>query len=105
MNPKKGDLVLVSNGERTTTCIILTVKYHMSSGTNHDFYYSYCLDDGLYGLIYKRELVSIVSEGFAPDFPCSSDLFDTNYGFYSDFYEDYFYFPWSGFQPDDDSEE
>ena len=100
----KGDLVLVSNGERTTTCIILTTSYTTETEKNYDFYYSYCLEDGLYGLVYGREIVSVVATNFAPDFEFESELFDTNYTYYADLYERFAYFPTLFPSPDGDSE-
>jgi len=85
--------VLVSNGEITTTCIILTPSYSSTETKNHDFYYSYCLEDGLFGLVYGREIISIVAENFAPDFEFESELFDTDYSYYADLYDRFAYFP------------
>jgi hypothetical protein len=102
MNPQKGDLVLVSDGEITTTCIILTTRYNMTSSVEHDFYYSYCIDTGLFGLVYGREIISIVSENFAPNFEFESELFETDYAFYADLYERFSYYP-KMFPPDEDS--
>ena len=103
MRPNKGDLVLVSNGERTTTCIVLTPSYTSSETKNHEFYYSYCLEDGLFGLIYSREIIAIVAENFAPDFEFESELFDTDYSYYADLYDRFAYFP-SLFPPIDEDE-
>jgi len=94
----KGDLVLVSDGNHTTTCIILTPPFNVSSNRDNDFHYSYCLDDGLYGLIYNREIISIVAADFAPDFEFESELFDTNYSYFPPF------FPFTD-DFDDDSDE
>ena len=104
----KGDLVLVTDGKITTTCIVLTLPFNVSNDEANDFYYSYCLETGLFGLIYNREIISIVSEKFAPDFEFESELFDTNYSYYADLYDRFAYFP--PFFPliddlDDDSDE
>lgn len=107
MKPNKGDLVLISNGDRTTTCIILTPSYTPQETKNHDFYYSYCLEDGLFGLVYGKEIIAIVSEDFAPAFEFESELFNTDYSYYADLYDRFAYFP-SLFPPlfdDDDSSE
>ena len=95
---EKGDLVLVSNGVKTTTCIVLTLPYQVIPEGDNSFYYSYCLDDGLYGLIYNREIISIVAADFAPDFEFESELFDTNYSYFPPF------FPFTD-DFDDDSDE
>ena len=91
MTISKGDLVLVSNGEVTSTCIILTEEHH--SMGQLDFFYTYCLETGMYGIIYKNEILSVVSEGFAPEFETNSTLFDENYKYYSGLYEQFSYFP------------
>ena len=91
--PGKGDLVLVSNGERTTTCIVLTPSYRGSASINYEFYYSYCLEDGIFGIIYTKEIISIVAKSFAPDFEFESELFDTDYSYYADLYDRFAYFP------------
>lgn len=101
MYPKKGDLVLVSDGERTTTCIVLTTSFVGSSNTNNAFYYSYCLEDGIFGLIYSKEILSIVAPNFAPDFEFESDLFETDYSYYNEIYQKFAYFP-SIFSIDDE---
>ena len=104
----KGDLVLVGDGERTTTCIILTEKYSVTSQKGESFYYSYCLEDGLFGLVYEKEIISLVAKSFAPDFEFHSELFETNYSYYADLYDNYAYFPsmWSfDFEDDSDDEE
>ena len=85
--------MLVSNGEYTTTCIILTPPYDPTDNNDNNFYYSYCLEDGLFGLIYSREIISIVSKNFAPDFEFESELFDTDYSFYADLHDRFAYFP------------
>ena len=106
MNPSKGDLVLVSDGKRTSTCIILTAPYSGISEVTCDFYYSYCLEDGLFGLVYTHEIISIVAENFAPDFEFESELFETDYAYYAELYENFAYFP--SFYPlplDDDTDE
>jgi hypothetical protein len=89
----KGDLVLISNGIKTTTCIILTQSYRVTSEGDNSFYYSYCLEDGLYGLIYNRDIISIVATQFAPDFEFESELFNTDYSYFTDINERFSYFP------------
>tara|TARA_R110000822_G_scaffold103675_1_gene230356 strand:- start:263 stop:604 length:342 start_codon:yes stop_codon:yes gene_type:complete len=89
----KGDLVLVSDGVITNTCIILTPPYRISPEGGGDFYYSYCIEDGLYGLVYNREIISIVSTQFAPDFEFESELFNSDYSYYADLYDRFSYFP------------
>jgi len=88
---EKGDLVLISDGQITSTCIILTDEYH--SLAPFGFFYTYCLETGMYGIIYTNEITSIVSKSFAPDFEIASDLFDEKYKYYSDLYEQFSYFP------------
>ncbi len=102
MRPKKGDLVLISDGSRNSTCIILTDTYQTQAFD--DFYYSYCIENGQYGIIYDSEIIAILQTEFAPEFPSNSTLFDLD----SAWFEDCFYFP-SVFPYeadfDDDSEE
>jgi len=97
----KGDLVLISNGERTSTCIILTDKYAVTSESDYNFYYSYCVETGIYGIIYTSEVVTVLQKNFAPDFPIDGGLFD----FECTFYEEYFYYPsFYPFEPDSTDE-
>jgi len=91
MVTNKGDLVLISDGDITSTCIVLTEEHH--SLATSGFFYTYCLETGLYGIVYTNEIVSIVSKGFAPDFEFDSPLFDENYKYYSSLYDNFSYFP------------
>lgn len=83
--------MLITDGEVTSTCIILTAEHH--SMAQLDFFYTYCLETGMYGIVYKSEILSVVSKNFAPDFEVKSTLFDENYKYYSDLYEQFSYFP------------
>ena len=103
MDLSKGDLVLVSNGEQTSTCIVLTERFLISVPAGQGFYYTYCIESGLYGLVYDSEVVTIVSKDFAPDFELSSELFDSHFVYSSDLYEKFSYTPLT--LPDDDSDE
>jgi len=85
--PTKGDLVLISDGVNNSTCIILTDTY--ATEAFDDFYYGYCIETGQYGIIYEREIITILHAEFAPDFPANSSLFDLD----STWFEEYFYFP------------
>jgi len=100
----KGDLVLVSKEEVTTTCIILTSRFQITTNTKQSFYYSYCIDDGLFGLVYEKEIIALVAKSFAPDFEFHSELFETDYSYYADLYEQFAYFPsfWVSDDEDDD---
>lgn len=91
MEIEKGDLVLVSDSESTKTCIILTVKHR--SPRSQNFYYTFCIETGLYGITYDKQIMSLVSKNFAPDFEFDSSIFDTNYSYYSELYEIYSYYP------------
>ena len=86
----KGDLVLISDGEITSTCIILTEEHHSMAASG--FFYTYCLETGMYGIVYTDEIISVVSKEFAPDFKVDSPLFDENYKYYSDLYDNFSYF-------------
>ena len=88
---EKGDLVLISDGQITSTCIILTDEHH--SMAPFGFYYTYCIESGMYGIVYANEILSVVSKGFAPDFEVNSTLFDENYKYYSSLYDNFSYFP------------
>tara|TARA_R100000664_G_C2640910_1_gene65973 strand:- start:67 stop:396 length:330 start_codon:yes stop_codon:yes gene_type:complete len=100
----KGDLVLVSDGATTSTCIILTSRYDAQGKTNYVFYYTYCLETGLFGIVYLDEIVSVVCKDFAPDFEFHSELFETDYSFHEAIFENFSYFPgiWN-YDLDDDS--
>ena len=93
MTYKKGDLILSSDGESTTTCVILTEMYHGSPNNNSQYYYGYCLETGLYRLLYESEIVTLLCEEFAVDFNFQEDLFDINWSFYDYYYEAFSYFP------------
>ena len=94
MIANKGDLVLVSNGDLVSTCIILSVRYTYQFQDTSEFYYTYCLETGLYGIVYDYEIINIVSKNFAPEFEFESELFDTNYSYYDAFYDSYLYWPY-----------
>tara|TARA_R110000851_G_scaffold21909_4_gene65291 strand:+ start:6369 stop:6671 length:303 start_codon:yes stop_codon:yes gene_type:complete len=99
MNLNKGDLVLVKSLDDTNmTCIIVAVFI------DNKYYYCYCVEDGLYNLIYKNEIQCRLAEDFAPDFP-ESDLFDIDYSFYAACFDAYSYFPSYMSEDDDDTEE
>ncbi len=99
----KGDLVLISDGSSTSTCIVLTEMFSVSSSDDYSFYYTYCLETGMYGVVYEDEIVSLVTTGFAPDFVFHSELFDNHYQYYSHLYEEFAYFP--SFFPFEESED
>jgi len=90
---KKGDLVLTSNGEATTTCIILSERYNIGVLDNNDFYYSYCLETGLYGMLYTSEIFSRVAEEFMPDWETHDSLFQLDLSFYDYLFDAFSYFP------------
>ena len=90
---KKGDLVLISDDTRSSTCIILTELFNVESTDDYNFYYTYCLETGLYGVVYESEVVTLLSEDFAPDFEFHSELFNTDFSFYDYLYEHFSYFP------------
>jgi len=93
MKPSKGDLIFVSAGETTSTCIILTQVYIISTNPGRSFYYTICIETGLYGVVYDHEITSIICESFAPNFEFESELFETDYSHYSELYESFAYFP------------
>ena len=101
MKANKGDLVLISDGEQISTCIVLTEIFNISSELDNGFYYTVCIETGLYGIVYDNEITSVVCENFAPDFQFKSELFETDYSYYAELYESFSYFPfWYG---DEDS--
>ena len=104
MRVEKGDLILAASGGVTSTCIVLTVKYTYEFKDRESFYYTYCLETGLYGVVYTHEIISVVSKGFAPDFKFDSQIFDTNYDFYESLYDNFSYWPyfWSAKIEDED---
>jgi hypothetical protein len=102
MKVEKGDLILATNGESTTTCIVLSAKCMYEYNERDSFYYTYCLETGLYGLVYSQEILSVVSESFAPDFEFDSQIFDTNYDFYETLLDTYSYWPYFWGDPFED---
>ena len=104
---KKGDLVLISTDENTSTCIILTSKCDVMGVTNNNFYYTYCMETGLYGVIYENEITSLVAVGFAPDFEFHNELFETDYAYHEQLHGNFSYFPamWGFPTEDEDSSE
>jgi len=88
----KGDLVLISGADQTSTCIILTEMFQVSFD-NYNFYYTYCVETGLYGVVYETEITSLVAPNFAPDFVFESALFDTDYDWDDYLYDQFSYFP------------
>ena len=93
MNYEKGDLVLVTNDSATRTCVILTSEYSVSPFEGSEFYYTYCLETGLYGLTYGGEIISLVSKDFSTDFDLDTDMFDMDYTFYDYLFEDFSFYP------------
>jgi hypothetical protein len=105
VKPNKGDLVLVSDGSAISTCIVLTDIFNVTTDPDKGFYYTLCIETGLYGIIYDHEITSIVCEGFAPDYEFKSELFETDYSHYADLYEGFSYFPLVWSLDDESSEE
>ena len=100
MNCNKGDLILVRTLDNANiTCIVLSLF------EGSDYLYCYCMDDGVYKLIYRRDIECVLSQDFAPNFP-DDNLFDLNYSFYAACYEAYHYYPTPvPYQDDDDDED
>ena len=84
---------MVASGKETSTCIILTDRFTVSTQDSYNFYYSYCVETGLYGLIYESEITTLVAADFAPDFEFHSEIFNTDYELYSELYEQWAYYP------------
>tara|TARA_B100000424_G_scaffold258561_1_gene240558 strand:+ start:22 stop:339 length:318 start_codon:yes stop_codon:yes gene_type:complete len=101
---EKGDLVLISDGTTTSTCIILTDEFVICSNKNRGFYYSVCLESGVYGIVYNNEITSVACKGFAPDYEFKSELFETDYSYYAEMYRHFAYFPsfWEEDSSDDE---
>jgi hypothetical protein len=93
MNYTKGDLVLVSKDKGVSTCIVLTSLCQVADSHEYSFYYTYCLESGLYGVVYNNEIISLVSEGFAPDFKFHDEIFETDYSFYDYLFEAFSFYP------------
>jgi hypothetical protein len=104
MKVAKGDLVFITDGERTSTCIVLTSEFVICSKKNRGFYYTVCLETGVYGIVYNNEITSIVCKGFAPDYEFKSELFETDYSYYAEMYKHFAYFPmmWEDDSSEDD---
>jgi len=88
----KGDLVLVSDGDLTTSCVILSDRFDPTFSDN-SFYYTYCIETGKYGIVYENEVISLVVPNFSIDVDFESQIFDNHYNYYSDLYEKYSYIP------------
>lgn len=99
MNYEKGDLVLTSDENQSSTRIILTEMYSVESSTDYSFYYTYCIETGLYGIVYDTEITALVSKNFTPEFEFHSEIFETDWSFYDYLFEAFSYFP--QFSPDD----
>ena len=91
MSLAKGDLVLISDGENTSSCIILTSMFAGSYDT--DMYYTYCIESGHYGVVYQSEIISVVCKDFAPNFEVENDFFNTDYYYYQQMIELFSYYP------------
>lgn len=102
MKISKGDLVLIKGIVQTYSCIVLSDKYSMGSGNT--FYYSYCIETGIYGVIYSSEIISIAAKDFDPEHKFSSELFNDEYNWYQVMMEQSFYWPYV-FTPDDSEED
>ncbi len=90
---KKGDLVLSSDGDITTTSVILSEKYNVNMTGENDFYYSYCLETGLYGILYSTEIASLVAENFMPEWEIYDSIFQTDWSFYDYLFEAFSFYP------------
>jgi len=99
MNYNKGDLILAEtlNG-KNITCIVLSLF------EGSEYLYCYCVDDGVYKLIYRRDIQCVLVSDFDPDFP-DDKMFDLDYSFYAACYEAYNYYPTQVPFPDDDDED
>ena len=101
MSYSKGALVLISDNKRVYTCILLTSRYQM--GGNREFFYCHCLETGENGIVYEKEIVSLVVAKFDPNFKFESDIFDQHY-WYELMFDSFSY--WPPFWPcEDDSED
>lgn len=100
MKYSRGDLVLISDDKRVYTCILLTDLY--TTGAGSTFYYSHCVETGTNGIIYENEIISMVSEGFSPEFEYESNIFDQHYWF--EMLMDSFTY-WPSFWAHDDDED
>ena len=77
MKYNKGDLILVSTVDnQKKTCIVV------SSFNRSCYLYVYCLETGMYQLIYDREIDFVIHERFDPDFPNDPDHYNVDYSFY-----------------------
>lgn len=93
MSYEKGDLVLVSDSGTTSTRIIITDLFDSSEGSN--FYYTYCIESGFYGIVYNEEITCVVSKNFAPDFQSDEDFLFDNSMFYDYLFEMFNFFPYN----------
>jgi hypothetical protein len=102
VNISKGDLVLVKGLKNTYTCVILSENYSMGSGSR--FYYSYCIETDVYGVIYNNEIISVVTKGFNFDHEFNSELFDDEYTWYEMMMETHSYWPYFYAPTEDDDD-
>ena len=101
MSYSKGDLVLISDNKRVYTCILLTSRYQM--GGDREFFYCHCLETGENGIVYEKEIISVVAKKFDPDFKFESDIFDQHY-WYEVMFDSFSYWP-SFWCPEEDEDE
>lgn len=98
MSYQKGDLVLIKNLDNNNmTCIVV------GCFSGSDYLYCYCIETGLYRLVYHKDVVCVLCYNFDPKFP-EDGMFDLDYSFYSACYEAYQYWP-SYISDDDDDDE
>ncbi len=69
MNYKKNDLVLVDDGGKTVTCVVLHGKLpDYFSGDLGPFYFCWIIEASSYIVVYEYEIVERLAEDFVLDF-------------------------------------
>ena len=99
MKFNKGDLIATTTLDNVRQTAIVVATY--SGG---QFAYCYCIDSGLYRLVYLKELEFIITEDFDPNFP-SDNFFDLDSFFYSTLVDSFSYTPFFGFPIEEDDED
>ena len=93
MTYKKGDLILSSADGSPWTCVIVTEMCYGNPSQENEYYYTYCLETGLYRLVYRSEIVTLLCEDFNPEFKFQDDMFDTNWSLYDYLFEAFSFYP------------
>jgi hypothetical protein len=94
MKFNRGDLIAIKTLDNKRITAIIVSEF------NGKFLYCYCIDSGIYRLVYDREVEFTIKEEFAPDFVKGLDYFDIDYSFYDACTNTFTYTPFFGLPVD-----